>query len=186
VGRRFTCSQERTDRRAETEDATGRELVGELLRVEPAAVLEEVLERPVRKLRVVGRQADPLAASAAVREVVPDLAVVLTPIRRQLRLARVAEGITDREADQHPGHPIPLGSLELGRRKIPRVRRHADAATPDQVFDLVHDRSPRSGDAATSSGYAAHRRMVASTWCIGQRAAIWSSGPLSEQHQSSQ
>jgi hypothetical protein len=77
------AAQERAHRAADAVDAAavgeGRgEAVGD-----DAAVVEDVLERPERELRVVGGESDAAVARVVVREVVADLAVVRARFRRR-------------------------------------------------------------------------------------------------------
>jgi len=115
----------RNSRRAEPEDLLGREPAGEPLRIE-AVVGEQLLERPERELGVVRRQADRPPVGVRIRQVVADLAVPGPPLAGPQALARVAQRIADRKAEQHaldarPGGRAARRRIGIEERAAPKV-----------------------------------------------------------------
>jgi len=117
------------------------------------AVLNELLQRPKRQLRVVRGQTDEATFGVPVRQVVPYLAVRRSSLLRHLRLAGVPQGVADGETNQHPSDTLPPDRPTVRRRKGRWVSRRPQQATCDQVPDLedVVSQSIQGGQTTTPS-----------------------------------
>ena len=106
-----------------------------------AAVVEDVLERPERELRVVGGESDAAVVGLAVREVVADLAVLGAALVRETALGGVAEGVADREREERAGDAVDVGwSCVCGRiaESGEEVERRLDVAARDAGREVPH------------------------------------------------
>ena len=140
--------EERVHRAPEAEDAAAvGEGRGEALG-DDATVLEDVLERPERELRVVGREADAAVVRVPVREVVADLAVLLAAVVRGAALGGVAEGVADREGEEGAGDAV--RGLGLCRcRRIAEggehLGRRLGIAACDAAWEIGHGSARGTG-----------------------------------------
>ena len=106
-----------------------------------AAVLEDVLERPERELRVVGGESDAAVIGLAVREVVADLAVLRAALLRGAALGGVSERVADREGEERAGDAVGVRWLRVRwgiAERGEQLGRRLEVAARDAGREVVH------------------------------------------------
>jgi hypothetical protein len=140
---------------ADAEDPAVAEVAGQPLRLE-AAIRQQATQRAEGELRVVARQADPLAGGVAVRQVVTHLAVPCAPLCWEHPLRRVAQRIADGEPEEHAGHAV----VQDRRRHIQRRRLQVEDPGVATAHDALADQCLRGGRTVRAARVAAATRTL--------------------------